>query len=252
MASEPFGGGRRVPSRWKISYSNITAAAAGKRLGFRIAHLYSRMVPVQHMLDNSALEGLGAETISKTKETIYDNLVRHILVEGYPAEGNEDFGERNVNDLVYAMIIPILSDFIRCQVGNQVGRKRDVQLRREKVIVSTDGETGGKEEFVVVDLISVTEEKFLLIIEAKRPSLENAMKQCLLAMKDAGDNNSEGKVYGFVTTGESWRMLSYDGRDFGVTRKFELLFEGMDQDKELWMKDYSALVECMYFALKTA
>lgn len=33
------------------------------------------------------LEGLGAEAILKTKETIYDNLVRHILVEGYPAEG---------------------------------------------------------------------------------------------------------------------------------------------------------------------
>jgi len=44
-------------------------------------------------------------------------------------------------------------------------------------------------------------------------------------MKDAGDNNSEGTAYGFVTTGESWRMLSYG---FGVTRKFELLFEGVE------------------------
>ena len=46
-------------------------------------------------------------------------------------------------------------------------------------------------------------------------------------------------------------MLSYDGKEFCVTRKFELLFEGMDQEKELWIKDFSVLVDCMYFALSS-
>ena len=152
--------------------------------------IYSKVVPVQRMLDNSGFE---AEAISKTKETVYDLLVRHILVEGYPAEGNTDFGEANISDLVYIIIKPIISDFIRCQVGKPAGRGR-ILLRREKVIVSTDGGTGDMEVFVVVDRISVKEEKVIIIIEAKWSSLGIAMKQCMLAIKDGGDNNGEGKV----------------------------------------------------------
>ncbi|KAF8427482.1 hypothetical protein EV426DRAFT_590297 [Tirmania nivea] len=75
------------------------------------------------------------------------------------------------------------------------------------------------------------------------------MKQCLLAMKDMRGNNGQGMVYGFVTTGEDWRMLSYDGTNFRMTRKFNAMFDGMEEDKVRWMKDYSILIECMLFAL---
>lgn len=111
-----------------------------------------------------------------------------------------------------------------------------------------DGETGGKEEFVVVDLIDEAEERFVLMVEGNRSSLGQAMKRCLLAMKDMRDRNGGGKVYGFVTTGESWRMISCDGR-FQMTDKMEVLFDTMEGAKERWMKDYSVLVDCMYVAL---
>ena len=58
------------------------------------------------------------------------------------------------------------------------------------------------------------EEKFVLIFEGKRSSVGEAMKQCLLALQDARDNNGEGKVYGFITVGDHWRMLCYDGSKF--------------------------------------
>jgi hypothetical protein len=58
-----------------------------------------------------------------------------------------------------------------------------IQLRSEKEVVSTDGGAGSTEEFVVVDLILVKEEKFILVVEAKRSSLGQAVKQCLLSMK---------------------------------------------------------------------
>jgi hypothetical protein len=48
-------------------------------------------------------------------------------------------------------------------------------------------------------------------LKAKRSSLELAIKQCLLSMKDTHDRNSSSKVFGFITTGEGWRMLKYDG-----------------------------------------
>lgn len=76
-----------------------------------------------------------------------------------------------------------------------------------------------------MDLISVTEENFALIVEAKRYSLGRAVIQYLLSMKDMRDNNgSVGEVYGFVTTEEHWRMIRYDGTSFTTTENFTVLF----------------------------
>ena len=58
-----------------------------------------------------------------------------------------------------------------------------------------------------MDAISLKEQRFIFIVEAKRSSLGQGMIQCLAAMKDGWDPNSGG----FVTTGKSWRMLVYDG-----------------------------------------
>lgn len=42
-----------------------------------------------------------------------------------------------------------------------------------------------------------------------------------------GDGNKGSIVYGFVTTGGSWRVLSYDGCTFKVTDKIEVVFDTM-------------------------
>jgi hypothetical protein len=228
---------KKRKSAWKTSYSNVTAAKAQERLGFRFQSL--KGIPVATMLGgvDHILES------NDTKDEVYKEITRYLRVEGFPTEADPEFKESNINHLVYATISPILDDFIR-----MTGRK-NLQLRSEKEIVSTDGETGGTEEFVM-DLISVTEENFVLIVEAKRSSIGKAMKQCLLAMKDARDSNGgEGKMYGFVTTGESWQMVEYDGKLFRKTETMVVLFDSMNENKERWMKDYSALVDCMNMAL---
>ena len=70
-------------------------------------------------------------------------------------------------------------------------------------VISTDEETGGKEEFVVLDYIAVNAERFVLIFEAKRSAtMTNS------ASHEDGDS---GIIYGFVTTGADWRMVRYDG-----------------------------------------
>lgn len=79
------------------------------------------------------------------------------------------------------------------------------------MIASADLETSGMEEFVVMDLISLTEEKFVLVVEAKRVSLGEAREQCFLSMKDMRNNNGSGTVFRFITTSDTWRMSSYDG-----------------------------------------
>ena len=113
-----------------------------------------------------------------------------MIIEGYPAGSGANFNEANVNRPHYGI----------SSVKRFTGR--NILLRREKEIVSTDFETGGKEEFVVMDLISVMERNFVLIIEAKRSPVAEAIKQCLLSMKDMGDNNGAGKVYSFITIGK--------------------------------------------------
>jgi len=124
------------------------------------------------------------------KEKVYNHILEHLTVEGYPTEADSDFKKVNVNHLVYTIIVPVLNDFIR-----RTGRK-DIQLKCEKDIISTDSEMGGEEEFVVVDVISVGQGNFILIVESRGNSVGKAMRQCLLAMKDMREHNGDGGVYG--------------------------------------------------------
>lgn len=70
-------------------------------------------------------------------------------------------------------------------------------IRREKVIVVTDKETGGFEEFVVVDPISVTEEIWFPRGGTKKFCWKS---YGAFAMRDIADNNGNDKVCGFVTS----------------------------------------------------
>lgn len=114
-------------------------------------------------------------------------------------------------------------------------------------------DTGGLEEFAVIDHIGFGESKYVLIIEAKHGIPWLGLKQLMLSMKDASDRNTEvgadGKVYGFTTSGDGWHMVSYDGKGFHVSEKFFSVYEGMEQDKAKWLNSFSTIVDCLYAAL---
>ena len=231
---------RKFP--WGTSYSKVTVKEAEQRLGFRIQSL--ERITIDEILAEGN-DDFGDDDVVKTKEKVYDQILQYLEIEGYPTEAAEEFKVASINDLVFSTISPILRHFIRRT------QRKDVQLRRGKEIVATDEETGGFEEFVVVDLISVTEERYVFVVEGKRSSIGKAMKQCLLAMKDMEDNNGtgDGKVYGFVTTGEVWQMIEYDGKSFRMTNNINVVFGTMDKEKERWMKEGAVLVDCINFAL---
>lgn len=232
---------RKGNTKWTTSYSSMSLLEAEDRLGFRMQTIKTTSAKDMLIEANYMLEG--EDSILKTKEKVYDQIVQYLAIEGYPTEANPYFKESSISDLVYSIIGPIIFHIIL-----KTGRD-SIQLLREKEIVSRDGVTGGNEEFVVMDLISVKERNYVFVVEAKRSSLGQAMKQCLLAMKDMRGNNGAGKVYGFVTTGKSWRMIKYDEKGFCQSREIISLFEGMNQEKELWMKDYSVVVDLIYAAL---
>ncbi|KAF8472134.1 hypothetical protein BDZ91DRAFT_717287 [Kalaharituber pfeilii] len=229
---------RKFP--WKTSYSTSSQKDVETRIGTTMKHLYSTAVTVQEML---ALAGYkeGSEPVKRIKDDVYRELVRYLR-----AGGHETLVEANANDLVLFIIVPTIDEFIKT-----TGRET-VQLFREKQVVSGDGETGEYEEFVVTDAIEIMQEKYIFIVEANRDSLGRAMGQCLLAMKDMGESNHGGMVYGFVTTGVTWRMLRYDGSDgsFLVTNRIEVVFDTMRREQERWMRDFSIIVDCVYAALR--
>ena len=97
----------------------------------------------------------------ETKEKVYGRIKEYLEIEGYPAEAESDFKVPSIIDLVYATISLIPRDSIRTV------QHKNISLRREKEIIGTDKETGGYEESVVVDLISVTEEKFIIVRREK-------------------------------------------------------------------------------------
>lgn len=219
------------------SYSDMSLFDAQQRLGLEMQSLNSNVIPISEIL---ALKSwVGDYAIKVMKEKVYSSIVDYLECEGYPSEFTKGFCQANVNDLVFAIISPIISG-VRGDTGT------DLRLRREKEIVSVDGNTNGKVQFVVE---RESGGKFVLVIESEKSSLDEAMKRCLLAMKDIRDINGYGEVYGFITTGERWRMFRYNGKSFRGTRKMDVVFEGMEKDKNLWVKENSVLVECMTAAL---
>ena len=227
---------RKFP--WKTSYSNSTRKDVEERIGTTINRLHSTAITVQEML---ALAGYKQDSdVQKIKDEVYSGVVRCLRVEGH-----ETLMEPNANDLALFIIIPTIDGFIE-----RTGRDT-IHLFREKQVVSQDRETGGYEEFVVIDGIEVRKDRYIVIIETKRDSLGNAMGQCLLAMKDMGDSNHGGAVYGFVTTGVDWRMLRYDASDgsFLVSNRIEAVFDTMWRERDRWIRDFSVIVDCVYAAL---
>ncbi|KAG0124740.1 pyridoxal phosphate-dependent transferase [Tuber indicum] len=219
------------------SYSRITIREAEDRLGLR---LNIPGVPLERILEGKR-GSLGPDSLLKLKRKIYQNLVDNIESGGYPTEADADFKEADINDIVAATIRPVIAQFRR-------ETKRDLHLAREKEITSKDFSTGGVEEFVVMDYISYNRMEYVLVVEAKKASLGEAVKQCFLSLKDMWDSNDGGTVYGFITQGDSWRMISFDGT-FKLSKRIDLLFDDMGEKEEEWMADYSILVECLDVAL---
>lgn len=224
-----------------ILYSNMSPLDAQERLGFEMQSLNHtfNIIPFGMLDGEHYLKDW--EGVRSLKEKVYSNIVDYLGFEGYPSESTVGFCDTSVSDLVFATISPILS-------GVRVNARRDIRLRRNEEIVSVDGNTGGTVEFVMVHVMGAVERRFVLI-ESEKSSLGRAMQRCLLSMKDIRDKNGAGEVYGFITTGESWRMFKYDGIYWKGTRKMDVVFEGMENDKNLWLKENSTLVEGMIMVL---
>ena len=141
---------------WDKAYSKIPKKEVQKRIGVTLQRLASTAITVEDMLERAGYhtEEKQKYEVTATKDEVYKQIIRYLTVEGYLVDPKM---EANITDLVLFIISPIIEDFIH-KTGQDT-----VRLAREKKIISVDTKTGGYEEFVVVDGISVTEERYILI-----------------------------------------------------------------------------------------
>lgn len=86
--------------------------------------------------------------LQDTKEKAYSRIIEYLEVELYPI-ASTNFKEANISDLVFTILSLIMSDFNH--KSNRTGT--GLRLTMEKEIISVDLETGGMEEFIVMDVI---------------------------------------------------------------------------------------------------
>ena len=82
-----------------------------------------------------------------------------------------------------------------------------IQGKGDHICGLRDGRNGG---VVFMNIISLAEEKFVLVIEAERSNLGSAMKQLLLSLKDMRDR--------LLTCTLPW-LLPYAGRGYLAKKK---------------------------------
>lgn len=187
--------------------------------------------------------------MSDTKEKVYSRLVEYLQCEPYPSE--DELDGPYVHDIVNAVLLPTLSDFKR-----KSQRGYMTLYKRGEMMAVDEGADKTKKEFVVIDFISLTEEEekqaHVVVVETKKSTLVIAFRVLLLALQDMwGACGGKGIAYGFVTTGEEWQVVVYDGR-FRVMNRLPVMFSGMEKAemKGVWMEEFSIVVELIYQALQ--
>ena len=221
-----------------ISFSNVPQKQAERILGFKFVPFYYQQKPLDQFITEKAPDSL--------KKKIFNRLVDSIRSEGYPEASLSPLNEAVVTDFVGNILQPMVAHFYCSRT------RKDIELTRETQIISRDEEVGGNMEFVVMHSIDDDNDRYVIVIEAKRGALGKGLTQLLLALKSAfGINNGQKKVYGFVTTAIQWQLITYDGQTWKLSESSPLLFGNMDQQENRWFKDYTKILDMIYSILSS-
>ena len=221
-----------------ISFSNVPQKQAERILGFKFVPFYYQQKPLDQFITEKAPDSL--------KKKIFNRLVDCIRSEGYPEASLSPLNEAVVTDYVGHILPPMVAHFNRSRT------RKDIELTRETQIISRDEEVGGNMEFVVMHSIDDDNDRYVIVIEAKRGALGKGLTQLLLALKSAfGINNDQKKVYGFLTTAIQWQLITYDGQTWKLSRPSPLLCGDMDKEEDQWLKDNTQVLDMIYSILSS-
>lgn len=224
---------------WKNSYSNYTQIDAEKRIKHSFISIFNNADDITNIINIERFK----EKTKNIKEDVYKKIVQCISIEDYPLS-IEPFKEENMTDLSFLILLSTIADF------KEIENAETIKLRREKKIIAIDKETGVSEQFVIVNAIDISEEKYIMIIENKNASLAECFKQCILALKDSYDSNNDKKtVYGFLTTGVFWQLVTYNENEIKMSDDIKVAFPRIKMNKQKWIDNYSIIIDIIYTIL---
>ncbi len=85
--------------------------------------------------------------------------------------------------------------------------------------------------------IIIDQGPYVLVVEVKRDSVGKGLTPLLLALKSMWDINNDKKlVYGFVTTGIDWQLVTYDGHAWKLSEPYTVVIANMRNQEDRWLK----------------
>ena len=207
-----------------------------KKLGLRFREFEKHAIsPSQMLADVKAeIQGLGEEQVERAKDEVFNRIISLGPGEGYPVV-YDDRNNAKARDLVLFTVFPILIAFQR-----ETGRKVHLQRGDRRV-----GDT------ISANFVGFGDRKYVFLVEATKSSIGQARSACMLALKEMGDNNPGGVLYGLVASGDFWQIIRYQREVFTQTDPVQVGFHTMKRDKAKWLKESSIIVDFLHAALRS-
>ncbi|KAJ3221106.1 hypothetical protein HK099_003778 [Clydaea vesicula] len=192
---------KKTKFEWNRSYSSFTEDQAVARIKKDFADIFNSLVQIEELVDFSSVTH---KTVN-IKDTLYEDLCICIEVEDFPGAATKSSKEVNVNDMVFLILVKI---------------KRENDRAKE---------SGGFEEFVIVDTISEIPEEPILVVDSQN-------------VYDISNKPS----YGILSTGVSWSFIKYSDNDIVVSEEVTAIFPRMSQQKKRWFDQNSKVIDIIY------
>ncbi|CAF3052744.1 unnamed protein product [Rotaria sp. Silwood2] len=225
-------------TKYMTSFSNVIEEEAESLLGFKFYEFYYYQTPIEQFITTIAPEQL--------KKKIFERLIDCILSEGFPEGTILPINESVVTDNVGIILQAIVS------YHKLTMNRNDFILLREKQIISKNEQFGGNMEFIIAQTTNVENTRYVLVVEPKSDSLGKGLTQLLLVLKSIWDINNDNKmVYGLLTTGINWQLVTYDGQSWKLSEPSTVLLANMRKQEDRWLKNNTQILDVIYSILSS-
>ncbi len=171
---------------------------------------------------------------------VYERLMAILRTHSYPHGLSSESNKTTYVDTLLFTIVDHVNKELAMNPQILLVKEYDVRMVYDSHIF------WGRLDYAIVELSNRKKQACLLIVECKTENVDAAVKQCLLALKNI---YSDRPVYGCCTTAEDWNFIMYNGEEFRIIHKRNVIFPHMDEYEDLWMKNCTFIIQIIYSCL---
>ena len=233
------------------SYSKMNIDFLSECFGFYIPDLLSKPASDLNDLDIQ----LRPDDLTDLFSRLYEYNCRKIKCDGFPVDLNSETDNGAFMDELFRAICNfIIKNF-------NVDRSKLVRADKLQLPLLLGNVTKRIEPYLTVcSRIEISQKYYLIVVECKGVSLDEAVKQGLGYAKAAFNENKttfndEQTIYAFVTNGAFIRLIYYNPTDwsaekgFKLSETFQYLFSRMEKAEKDWMAKNTLIVRVIYSIL---